>query len=102
MTHLVPVLAFAALLAPAPTVGDLAPDSTTVERWYEALRELEPDPSRGAVVEELTLVGDVGRFELVSGTLHLLDPVDGRTFGAVRFKPFEAVLAETKTEDWKE
>ncbi|MDX1494595.1 MAG: hypothetical protein R3253_11075, partial [Longimicrobiales bacterium] len=71
--------------ATAPTVAapEAPTDSTAFVAWYEALRELRADATRGARVEGLTLQRDVGTFELVSGTLHLLEPVNGKTFGAV-------------------
>lgn len=73
----------------APTSGGLAPppgllpDSTELVSWYEGLRTLRADPRRGATVSDLVLTRDVGRFELRSGTVHLLTGVTGRTFGAV-------------------
>ncbi len=61
----------------------LAADSTRFVAWYESLRSLTPDPTRGAAVEGVTLQRDAGTFELVRGTVHLLEEVDGRTIGAV-------------------
>lgn len=88
-THLTIFLSTAILTfaGPSPTAGSAMDtplaDSTELVVWYEALHELRPDPERGAIVEELVLERDVGRFELTTGTLHLVEAVDGRTFGAV-------------------
>lgn len=59
-----------------------AQDAAPVNTWYEALRTLQTDETRGAVVEELTLQRDVGTFRLIRGRIQLLRAVDGRTFGA--------------------
>ena len=68
--------------------GDVPPvpvaaDSTRFVAWYESLRSLRPDAARGAAIEGVTLQRDAATFELVRGTLHLLEEVDGRTIGAV-------------------
>lgn len=60
-----------------------AADSTRFVAWYESLRNLRPDAARGANVEGVTLERDAATFELVRGTIHLLEEVDGRTIGAV-------------------
>ncbi len=57
--------------------GAAAPDPT-----YAALRAARPD-GRTIAVHGLVLERDAFRFELASGTLHLLAPVAGRTVGAV-------------------
>jgi hypothetical protein len=49
----------------------------------EGLRNLRPDPARGATIEGLTFSRDVGVFQFGRGQLQLLEPVDGRTVGAV-------------------
>jgi hypothetical protein len=48
-----------------------------------ALRDLRADPTRGATIEGFTFSRDVGVFQFGRGQLHLLEPVDGRTVGAV-------------------
>lgn len=77
----------AAALVPAGSAlrSGLAPpaDSTQFVTWYEAIRDLTPDANRGSAVEGIVLERDVARFHLDRGTLHLLEPVEGRTFGAV-------------------
>src|SRR6202047_2602748 len=60
----------------AGTVG-AATDPT-----YAALRAARPD-GRVAAVHGLVLDRDVFHFELESGTVHFLEPVAGRTIGAV-------------------
>ncbi len=45
--------------------------------------DLHADPSRVATVSNVTLVRDVGRFQLESGRIYLCAPVGGRTLGAV-------------------
>ncbi|HEX2225100.1 MAG TPA: hypothetical protein VHN15_12935, partial [Thermoanaerobaculia bacterium] len=54
-----------------------APDPT-----YAALRGAKPD-GRRIPVRNLVLERDAFRFQLDSGALHLLGPVEGRTVGAV-------------------
>lgn len=63
-----------------PASAQQAPE---FQRWYEGLRDLAPDPTRGATVEGLTLVRDVGTFHFELGRIHLLEPIAGRTVGAV-------------------
>jgi len=69
--------------AAAPAVNDgagggaPAPDPT-----YAALRAARPD-GRVATVHGLVLDRDVFHFELESGVFHFLEPVAGRTIGAV-------------------
>lgn len=50
---------------------------------YGGLRDLRPDPTRGAAVEGLRLERDAGTFHFDRGRIHLLEPVAGRTLGAV-------------------
>src|SRR5947209_20201282 len=67
------VLIGAVLAAPLAA----APDPT-----YTALRNARPD-GRKIAVQNVTLERDAFRFQLDSGTVHFLAPVDGRTVGAV-------------------
>ena len=72
------VLSLLALsVAPVGAAASVAPD-----RIYTALRTARPD-GRRIPVSGLVLQRDVFRFQLDSGALHLLAPVDGRTVGAV-------------------
>lgn len=73
-----------ALIQPRTTSPSAAlSDSTAYHQWYEALRDAAPDPTRGAAVQNLILKRDVATLELIDGYLHLLQPIDGRTVGAV-------------------
>ena len=58
-------------------------DSTAYHQWYEALRDAAPDLTRGAAVQNLILKRDVATLELIDGDLHFLQPIAGRTVGAV-------------------
>ncbi len=60
-----------------------AQEAEPVARWYRGLRELAPDPARGAVVEGLSLERDAGTLHFDHGQVHLLQPIDGREIGAV-------------------
>lgn len=60
-----------------------AQDAAEFTRWYQGLRDLRPDPTRGAKVRALTLTRDAGTFHFGDGQIHLLEPIDGRTIGAV-------------------
>jgi len=60
-----------------------ADQPSTYQQWYEALRSVRPDPQRGASVRGLTLERDAATIQLTSGTIHLLEPIAGRTIGAV-------------------
>src|SRR4030095_7374506 len=71
MRLLVCVLTLVATTASAATVAE-----------YEAIRAARPD-GRSVPVQGLTLVRDVYRIELRSGTVHFLTAVGGETFGAV-------------------
>jgi len=55
-------------------------DGTDYDGWYDAVRTLTPDASRGAVVQNLMLLREGATFLLESGQLQLLEPVDGRTW----------------------
>ncbi|MGD8319900.1 MAG: hypothetical protein PVJ02_05585, partial [Gemmatimonadota bacterium] len=74
---IVTVTPVAAGLPPTPD------DSTAYDRWYAGLRRAEPDEDRGSDVSGLTLVRDRGTFHFDSGRMHLLEPIDGHTYGAV-------------------
>lgn len=58
-------------------VAEAAPDPT-----YTALRAARPD-GRRIPVQNLVLERDAFRFQLDSGEIHLLKPVEGRTIGGV-------------------
>src|ERR1044071_3128224 len=58
------------------------PASAAADATYAALRAAKPD-GRRVPVSGLVLQRDAFRFQLDSGALHLLAPVDGRTVGAV-------------------
>src|SRR5436309_152791 len=59
-----------------------APLQAATDPTYAALRGAKPD-GRKVPVHNLVLERDAFRFQLDSGTLHLLAPVQGRTIGAV-------------------
>lgn len=59
-----------------------SPLCADTDATYAALRAARPD-GRTIPVRQLTLERDAFRFQLEAGTLHLLAPVNGRTFGAV-------------------
>jgi Peptidase family M1 domain len=67
----------AAAPSPGGGAGGAAADPT-----YAALRAVRPD-GRVAAVHGLVLDRDVFHFELESGAVHFLEPVAGRTVGAV-------------------
>jgi hypothetical protein len=69
--------AAAASAAPAAAAPAAVPDPT-----YAALRAARPD-GRFAAVHNLALDRDAYHFELESGTFHFLEPIAGRTIGAV-------------------
>src|SRR5688572_8400003 len=75
------LLAWALLLAAAPGAEGQAGASPS--DWHLSLRALAPDPARGAAVQGLVLARDAGTFYLDRGRIHLLQPIDGRTVGAV-------------------
>ena len=66
-----------------PLAGQSTDTRSAYDVWYDALRELQLDPERGAHVSNVTLEKDAGRFHLDEGQIQLLEPVDGRTMGAV-------------------
>ncbi|MDT8367988.1 MAG: M1 family aminopeptidase [Longimicrobiales bacterium] len=68
------------LLLPLPAAPQEASD---LGAWVQSVRSARPDPSRVAEVDDLTLERDEGTFHFASGTMHLMEPVDGRTLGAV-------------------
>jgi hypothetical protein len=59
-----------------------APINAATDPTYAALRGAKPD-GRKISVQNLVLERDAFRFQLDSGALHLLAPVEGRTIGAV-------------------
>ncbi|MES1211369.1 MAG: hypothetical protein ABUL63_03440, partial [Acidobacteriota bacterium] len=59
-----------------------APLQAATDPAYAALRGARPD-GRTIPVQNLVLERDAFRFQLESGALHLLAPVEGRTIGAV-------------------
>src|SRR5437588_7178773 len=59
-----------------------APVQAATDPTYAALRGARPD-GRKIPVQGLVLERDAFRFQLDSGALHLLAPVEGRTIGAV-------------------
>ena len=65
---------------PVPCLG--APLQAATDPTYALLRAAAPD-GRKIPVENLVLERDAYHFELHSGALHLLRPVEGRTIGAV-------------------
>src|SRR5215213_4717177 len=65
------------LLAFLPGLASAATDPT-----YAALRGARPD-GRRVPVHGLVLERDAFRFQLDSGVIHFLKPVEGRTVGAV-------------------
>lgn len=69
--------------ASALTASGNRTDTTAYGRWYQALQKAAPDASRGAQVTDLTLRRDAATLHFAKGTLHLLPPMDGRTWGAV-------------------
>ena len=81
------LLAFFTVMLLLPSLGYAQPpvqaDSTDFSRWYESLRQLRPDPTRGAVIADVTLERDAATLYLASGQVHLVEAIDGRTVGAV-------------------
>lgn len=75
------VIALALALA-AGVTGLAAPVQAAPDPTYTALRGAKPD-GRHIPVRNLVLERDAFRFQLDSGALHLLAPVEGRTVGAV-------------------
>ena len=71
------------LLLPLLPVRSVSQEATDLAAWIDALRAARPDPSRIAQVHDLTLERDEGTFHFASGTMHLMEPVGGRTLGAV-------------------
>lgn len=77
MSKLRRLLALLLLAVAATSAAQAASDPT-----YAALRAARPD-GRRIPVNNLVLERDAFRFQLDSGAIHFLAPVDGRTFGAV-------------------
>lgn len=73
----VPLSILVLLAAFAAPKADAASDPT-----YEALRAARLD-GRQVTVQNLVIERDAFRFQFDSGALHLLEPVDGQTLGAV-------------------
>jgi Peptidase family M1 domain len=63
--------------------AQLPADSAALSAWIQGFRTIGPDPGRGAQVSGLTLERPSGTLRLESGSLHLLEPLGGRTLGAV-------------------
>ena len=81
------LLAAVTVLAPVdaqagPIVAWQQDSPTAYDTAFDALIDLEPI-GQGAQVTNLVLERDVARFTLVSGTIHPLTPVLGRTIGVV-------------------
>src|SRR5579862_777652 len=68
--------------AAAARTGSGGTSATVADPTYAALRAARPD-GRVVAVHGLVLDRDVFHFELESGTVHFLEPVAGRTIGAV-------------------
>lgn len=79
VTSLVPLAAS----APPPPIGLAADDSTAYDRWYAGLRAARVDATRGADVHDLVLERDEGTLRFAEGRLQLLEPIEGRVYGAV-------------------
>ncbi len=84
-----------------PSAATMPDDPPSVAALIEALDDLGPDPGRMAAVNGYTLERPGGAFVLESGTLAMLQPVLGRTPGAVfvgsgrfRFQPPSSVEQE--------
>ena len=75
-------LALPAASAAAPAVTAAGGGAVVSDPTYAALRAARPD-GRVAAVHGLVLDRDVFHFELESGVVHFLEPVAGRTVGAV-------------------
>ncbi len=71
-----------AALAVVLAVGLAAPLQAASDPTYAALRNARPD-GRKIPVQSLVLERDAFRFQLDSGALYLLAPVEGHTIGAV-------------------
>jgi hypothetical protein len=83
MTNIRAVALVAALALLIPPLAASGQDHVGFTQWYEGLRNLRVDPARGAPVEGLSLTRDVGTFHFERGEMHLLEPIAGRTVGAV-------------------
>ena len=84
MTHaacacLIALLPAVAAAQAAPSAGAAA---TYMERYQEVMR-IGPAADRVAEVSDLVITRDVGRLTLSRGRLYLLEPIGGRTVGAV-------------------
>jgi hypothetical protein len=71
-----------ALAVLAAVAAPAVPLRAAADPTYAALRGAKPD-GRKIQVQNLVLERDTFRFQLDSGALHLLAPVDGRTVGAL-------------------
>jgi hypothetical protein len=84
--HVAPALGLAAwtvgALGAVWAAGAAGTVGAATDPTYAALRAARPD-GRVAAVHGLVLDRDVFHFELESGTVHFLEPVAGRTIGAV-------------------
>ncbi len=74
-------LALSAATAPPSAGAQAGPSADGYEVWYRGLRELAPDPERGAEVRGITLQRDVATFHLDEGRVQALRDVGGRTVG---------------------
>lgn len=84
VTHCAILLALPAILAAQgpPSLAAQGP-AATYEKRYAEFMALEPRADRMAIVHDLVLTRDAGRFTLESGSMHLLTSIGGRTVGAV-------------------
>ena len=78
------------LLATGPDISAISiseeanvSDTSSYETVFDALMDWEPDPSRIAAVNGLTITRDVATFQLNSGTMYLMAPVASKTVAAV-------------------
>lgn len=78
-----PALALASPQAAAPSTRQTAIVSLSPRQLYQSLSDLRVDASRLYTVHDLTLRRDGVALTLTDGTLGFLEPLDGRTTGAV-------------------
>lgn len=76
--------ALAATLLATPAVPASAQEGRTArDVWVDALEAAAVDVSSGRILSDVTLTRDAGVFTFESGTLHFLEAVEGRVYGAV-------------------
>lgn len=74
----------AVLLTPVAGHGKTAGNPPTrYEELYSAFMNLTPDPSKGMVMNNLTITREAAAFHFEEGTLFLCKPVDGFTCAAI-------------------